>query len=73
MADRPAMTKRSVGLGLKFMRWLGLSLIVYGAVAITVMRFMFPELTETQLFLKFWGMELTCVMGAVIYVRGLRK
>jgi hypothetical protein len=25
------------------MRWLGLSLIIYGAVAITVMRFMFPE------------------------------
>jgi hypothetical protein len=55
------------------MRWLGLSLIVYGVVALTVMRFMFPELTETQLFLRFWGVELTCVLGAALYVRGARR
>ncbi len=42
--------------------WISIVLIVLIAISTIVVRFMFPELTETQLFLKMWWIFILLVL-----------
>jgi hypothetical protein len=45
--------------------WLSLLIIFLILVGTTTIRFNFPELTETQLFLKFWWVFIPLVVCAI--------
>jgi hypothetical protein len=42
--------------------WISIVLIVMIAISTIVVRFVFPELTETQLFLKMWWIFIPLVL-----------
>lgn len=42
--------------------WISIVLMVMIAISTIVVRFMFPELTETQLFLKMWWIFVPLVL-----------
>ena len=42
--------------------WISIVLMVIIAISTIVVRFMFPELTETQLFLKMWWISIPLVL-----------
>lgn len=50
--------------------WLFLVAILVVTVSI---RFMSPELTETQLFIKYWYVWLACIPAAVLAVKLVDK
>jgi hypothetical protein len=51
---------------------VGVIIALSGGVAVTTGRFLHPELTETQLFLRLWPIELVICAGAVLLVLGMR-
>ena len=46
--------------------WISLVLIVLIAISGTVFRFAYPELTETQLFLKMWWTIIPTALCLVV-------
>jgi hypothetical protein len=42
--------------------WISIILMVMIAISTIVVRFIFPELTETQLFLKMWWISIPLVL-----------
>jgi hypothetical protein len=47
--------------------WISIVLAFIIAISTIVFRLMFPELTETQLFLKFWWMFIPLVLCVCCY------
>ncbi len=45
--------------------WVSVLIIAIILISITTIRFIFPELTETQLFLKFWWVFIPLVVCAI--------
>lgn len=56
----------------KTVAYVGVIIALSGGAAVTAGRFLHPELTETQLFLRLWPIELVICAGAAMYVLGMR-
>lgn len=49
-----------------FLKSMGWTFLVLGAVIMTAFRFIYPQWTETQLFIRLWPLVAVTLIGGAI-------